>query len=104
MGFSALKGGDFLRDDVASLQQEAHGRVTGGWSIETGYHFGGFAKTNDSLRAFIDDFESAHGLRLEWVYVAKMVYGLFDLIQQRRFPPGTTEIAVITGPDYTAEE
>ncbi len=103
MGFSALKGGDLLREDVASLQRDAYGRETANWSIETGYHFGGFAKTNDALRAFIDDFDSKHGLRLEWVYVAKMMYGLFDLIQERRFPPGTTVVAVITGPDFTAE-
>lgn len=101
VGFSVLKGGDFLRDDVASLQHDAYGRVTGNWSIETGYHFGGFAKTNDTLRGFIDDFESRHGLRLEWVYVAKMMYGLFDLIQKRRFPSGTTVVAVITGPDFS---
>lgn len=103
IGFSVLKGGDFLRDDIASLQREAYGRVTENWSVETGYHFGGFAKTNDSLRAFIDDFESRHGLRLEWVYVAKMMYGLFDLIRQRRFPPGTTVVAVVTGPDFATE-
>lgn len=103
MGFSALKGGDFLRDDVASLQRDAYGRVTENWSIVTGYHFGGYAKTDHTLRAFIDDFESRHGLRLEWVYVAKMIYGLFELIQRRRFPPGTTVVAVITGPDFTAE-
>jgi 1-aminocyclopropane-1-carboxylate deaminase len=35
------------------------------------------------------------------VYVAKMMYGLFDLIQQRWFPPGTTVVAVITGLDFT---
>ena len=103
VGFSVLKGGDFLRDDVASLQRDAYDRVTGNWSIETGYHFGGFARTNDTLRAFVDDFEGRHGLRLERVYVAKMMYGLFDLVQERRFPPGTTVVAVITGPEFTAE-
>ncbi|MFD2028406.1 1-aminocyclopropane-1-carboxylate deaminase/D-cysteine desulfhydrase [Promicromonospora aerolata] len=103
IGFSVLKGGDFLRDDVASFQRDAYGRVTENWSIETGYHFGGFAKTNDSLRAFIDDFESKHGLRLEWVYVARMMYGLFDLIEQRWFPPGTTVVAVISGPAFATD-
>lgn len=103
MGFSALKGGDFLRDDVASLQRDAYGRVTESWSIETGYHFGGFARTNDSLRGFIDDFETKHGLRLERVYVAKMMYGLFDQVRQGRFPPGTRVVAVITGPEFAGE-
>ncbi|WP_423461868.1 1-aminocyclopropane-1-carboxylate deaminase/D-cysteine desulfhydrase [Promicromonospora sp. MS192] len=103
IGFSVLRGGDFLRDDVASLQRYAYGRVAENWSIETDYHFGGFAKTNDTLRGFIDDFESRHGLRLEWVYVAKMMYGLFDLIKKRRFRSGTTVVAVITGPDFSTD-
>lgn len=104
VGFPVLKGGGFLRDDVASLQHDTYGRVTDNWSIETDYHFGGFAKTNDTLREFIDDFENRHGLRLERVYVAKMMFGLFDQIQQRRFPPGTTVVAVITGPEFTTDD
>ncbi|MDR7384516.1 1-aminocyclopropane-1-carboxylate deaminase/D-cysteine desulfhydrase [Promicromonospora iranensis] len=41
LGFSSLKGGDFLSDDVAAFQRAALGESTGNWEIETGYHFGG---------------------------------------------------------------
>lgn len=102
IGFSSLKGGEFLSDDVAALQREALGEVTGSWEIETGYHFGGYAKSTPGLAAFIDDFESRHGLRLDWVYVAKMMYGVYDLVARGRFPAGTTIVAVITGPDLGA--
>ena len=39
-----------------------------------------------------------HGIALEWVYVAKMLYGVFDLAQSGRLASGATVVAVITGP------
>lgn len=102
IGFSSLKGGDFLSDDVVALQHEALGEVTANWEIETSYHFGGYAKSTPELDAFIGDFESRHGLRLDWVYVAKMMSGVFDLAAQSRFAAGTTIVAVVTGPDFEA--
>lgn len=103
IGFSSLKGGEFLSDDVGALQHEALGEVTANWEIETGYHFGGYAKSTSELAAFIDDFESRHGLRLDWVYVAKMVCGLYDLVAQGRFDAGTKLVAVITGSHFETQ-
>jgi 1-aminocyclopropane-1-carboxylate deaminase len=103
IGFSSLKGGDFLSDDVAALQRDALGEVTGSWEIETGYHFGGYAKSKPELVEFIDDFQARHGLRLDWVYVAKMMYGVYDLAAQGRFPAGTRIVAVVTGPDFETQ-
>ena len=100
IGFSSLKGGEFLSDDVAALQREALGEMTANWEIETGYHFGGYAQSTLELAAFIGDFESRHGLRLDWVYVAKMMYGVYDLVAQGRFDAGTKLVAVITGPGF----
>lgn len=96
VGFSALKGGEFLTDDVGRLQQE-YGRTTGNWSIETEFHFGGFARRTGELDAFIRDFDERHEITLERIYVAKMMYGIFALVQRRRFTPGTTIVAVVTG-------
>lgn len=49
------------------------------------------------LDAFAADFEARHGLPVERVYVAKMLYGLTVLAAEGVFPPGTTIAAVITG-------
>ena len=97
LGFSVLKGGEFLNSEVAALQRVAFGEVSGNWSIEYGFHFGGFARRGPALGQFIADFESRHGLSLDWVYVGKMMYGIFALAQQGRFPAGTAIVAVITG-------
>ncbi|GAB3744234.1 hypothetical protein [Microlunatus parietis] len=58
-----------------------------------------FIKKTPELSEFIDSFEDQHGTRLEWVYVAKMLYGVIDLCQRGVVVPGSTVVAVITGPD-----
>ena len=97
IGFSVLKNGGFLADEVIRLQQEAAGRNVGCWDIELGYHFGGYAKTTPELTAFAADFKRRHGLVLDGVYVAKMMYGIMDLVRSGLFASGSTVIAVITG-------
>jgi 1-aminocyclopropane-1-carboxylate deaminase len=97
IGSSALKGGAFLAHEVAELQQRAFGSRSGNWRIEHTFHFGGFAKKTAELDRFIADFSNRNGLALEWVYVAKMMYGLYALIREGAFDPGSRVIAVITG-------
>lgn len=96
IGFSALKGGAFLADEIRRLQAE-YGQVTGNWSVEAGYHFGGYARRDSELDDFIRDFEERHAIALEWVYVAKMLYGMFALVRSGQVAPGSDIVAVITG-------
>ncbi|SDY09743.1 1-aminocyclopropane-1-carboxylate deaminase [Micromonospora pattaloongensis] len=96
VGFSALKGGDFLADDVRRLQHD-YGRETSNWSVETGFHFGGFARRTNDLDNFINDFSRRHKIQLDRVYVGKMMFGLFSLVALGRFAPGTVVVVVITG-------
>ncbi len=97
LGFSALKGGQFLARQIEELQCEAFGSRSGNWSIEHRFHFGGFAKRKPELDRFITVFEKHHGLMLDWVYVAKMMYGIYELAEQGVFPAGTIAIALVTG-------
>jgi 1-aminocyclopropane-1-carboxylate deaminase len=97
IGFPALKGGEFLAGEVAQLQQRTFGRRSGNYDIETRFHFGGFAKRTAELDTFIAEFRGRHELDLEWVYVAKMMYGLYALGHEGKFPRGTRVVAVMTG-------
>ncbi|MGW6196795.1 1-aminocyclopropane-1-carboxylate deaminase/D-cysteine desulfhydrase [Kribbella sp. NPDC055110] len=97
IGVPVLKGGAFLEDDIGRLQEQVYGARTGSWRLECDYHFGGYAKRTPELDEFIDDFEARHGLRLDWVYEAKMMYALFDLVSLGAFPRGTTIAALISG-------
>jgi 1-aminocyclopropane-1-carboxylate deaminase/D-cysteine desulfhydrase-like pyridoxal-dependent ACC family enzyme len=97
LGFSVLKGGQFLTGTVAGLQAEAFGAASGNWAIDDRFHFGGFARRNPDLDRFIADFRERHGLTLDWVYVAKMMYGVCAHAAEGAFTPGTTVVALITG-------
>jgi 1-aminocyclopropane-1-carboxylate deaminase len=97
IGFSALKGGQFLAAEVEELQRRAFGAGSGNWTIEYDFHCGGFAKKPLELQAFIDAFKERHGLVLDWVYVAKMMYGIFALARKGALERGARVVAVITG-------
>ncbi|MFJ2265271.1 1-aminocyclopropane-1-carboxylate deaminase/D-cysteine desulfhydrase [Streptomyces sp. NPDC087849] len=96
LGIPVLRGG-FLGAAVGELQQEAFGGPAGSWSLDERFHFGGYARTPPRLHAFADDFEQRHGLPVERLYVAKLLYALTALAEEGAFPAGTTVAAVITG-------
>lgn len=92
IGFSVLKGGGFLKDEILKLLVPGQDV-----DINTGYHFGGYAKHTPGLLKFIVDFEKAHNIPLDPVYTGKMMSGTYDLIRKNHFPGNSTIIAVHTG-------
>jgi 1-aminocyclopropane-1-carboxylate deaminase/D-cysteine desulfhydrase-like pyridoxal-dependent ACC family enzyme len=100
IGFSALKGGEFLSDEVTTFlhgTNDYNNQLTSNWHIESEYHFGGYAKINDELIHFMQAFQSQYNIALDAVYTGKMFYGLFELIKSGVFKPGTTIVAVHSG-------
>lgn len=110
IGFSALKG-KFLTNEVKTLladktvrsnidnntNTKAHSKSPANWWIEDDFHFGGYAKINDDLIAFMNNFTVEYGITLDAVYTGKMFYGLFELISAGAFTPGAVIIAVHSG-------
>ncbi|WP_299460173.1 1-aminocyclopropane-1-carboxylate deaminase/D-cysteine desulfhydrase [uncultured Microscilla sp.] len=102
LGFPALKGGEFLYQDIAQLldayyTQEDLPDTRQSYTLMTDYHFGGYAKKKPTLERFIAEFQQKHHIPIEWIYTGKMFYGLYDLIEKRYFAPGTTIVALHTG-------
>lgn len=100
VGVSVLKHPGLI-DDARRLQVATFGRTLPNMRVVNGYHFGGYARRTDELDDFIGWFQDRHGLRLEWVYVAKMLAGLYTELLAGRVE-GRRIAAVITGPqdDY----
>ncbi|MFI8522571.1 1-aminocyclopropane-1-carboxylate deaminase/D-cysteine desulfhydrase [Streptomyces sp. NPDC085481] len=96
LGVPVLKGG-FLGAEVRALQEAAFGGPRGDWRLDERFHCGGYARTTPELDAFAEDFGARHGLAIERLYVAKMLYGLVSLAGEGAFPPGTRIAAVVTG-------
>ncbi len=93
LGFAALKNADFLAPEVAAMLSQSGNN----WQINLDYHFGGFAKTDNGLRAFIEDFELKTAIPVEPVYTGKMLFAIYDLIEKHYFKPGERIIALHTG-------
>ncbi|NDK56851.1 1-aminocyclopropane-1-carboxylate deaminase/D-cysteine desulfhydrase [Pontibacter fetidus] len=97
LGFPALKGGDFLKEEIEQLVYNYSGAYYSNWQLITDYHFGGYAKVKPELLHFIQEFQKQHHIPLEPVYTGKLFYGLFDLISKGYFPEGTRIVAIHTG-------
>lgn len=97
LGFSVLKGGDFLIKNVKNLISENEFLKSRNWNINLEYHFGGYAKINSRLIDFIDLFEKENNIPLEPIYTGKMIYEIYDLILKDYFKKGETILAIHTG-------
>ncbi|WP_396601970.1 1-aminocyclopropane-1-carboxylate deaminase/D-cysteine desulfhydrase [Algibacter sp. R77976] len=90
LGFPALKG-DFLKHDISKFATQTN------WELITDYHFGGYAKINAELVAFINQFKMDYKIPLDPVYTGKMLFGIMDLIDKGYFPKGSKILAIHTG-------
>jgi 1-aminocyclopropane-1-carboxylate deaminase len=90
IGFSALKG-DFLKDDVSQLVTKDN------WSINTDYHFGGYAKVSKELIDFMNMFKTQTNILLDPIYNGKMLFGVYDLMKSGYFSKNTSILAIHTG-------
>jgi 1-aminocyclopropane-1-carboxylate deaminase len=98
LGFPVLKGGEFLAHEVEKLLAGARvGTSRRAYELVCQYHFGGYAKTTPALLGFMDWFMAQHPIRLEPVYTGKLFYGVYDLLGQGHFPPGSRVLLLHTG-------
>lgn len=96
MGVAALKGADYLNDEVKGLLA-CLGKSRADWEILSDYHHGGFAKTSPELLYFIEHFQRRHGIPLEPVYTGKALYAVYDQLRNHRFPMGQRILFLHTG-------
>jgi len=87
-----LKGGDFMKDEIAKYEPDLNNL-----HLHTNYHFGGYAKTKPSLLNFIKDFSAQTGMLIDPVYTAKMFYAINELQHQNYFEKDAKILAVHTG-------
>ncbi|HRP89963.1 MAG TPA: pyridoxal-phosphate dependent enzyme [Edaphocola sp.] len=79
IGFTALKQGEYLLKELKLYNKFNNGRLI------TEYHFGGFGKYKPELINFMKQFKQEQNIELDFVYTAKMMFGLFDLIGKGNF-------------------
>lgn len=92
LGYVALKNGHYLQETVFKL-----GADKTRFNLLHDFHFGGFAKTSPELLSFKRSFEKEQGFLLDFVYTSKMFFGIFEMLKNDAFPPGTRLVAIHTG-------
>lgn len=97
IGFPALKGGEFLKEDIAQLIFSYSGQHYTNWELQTQYHFGGYAKIKPELIQFMQYSRQQHQVQIEPIYTGKMLFGLYDLVRNDYFKPGTSVVVIHTG-------
>lgn len=103
IGFPAMKNGEFLEDEVrnniqsVTQDEELSDELMETFSMQTEYHFGGYAKIKEDLITFVRDFDKNHGIKWDLIYNGKMAFGVFDLIKKDFFPPKSRILLVHTG-------
>ncbi|MBD2565293.1 MULTISPECIES: 1-aminocyclopropane-1-carboxylate deaminase/D-cysteine desulfhydrase [Nostoc] len=98
IAFPVLKNGAFLAQEIENLLTNylasdlpSPYSSPASWELVCDYHFGGYAKVNDELLLFSQQFTQEHGVPLDYVYTAKMFYGVMDLLKQGFFSKGVPQ-------------
>jgi 1-aminocyclopropane-1-carboxylate deaminase len=93
-GISVMKNNTGLNEEIQSLLYVPQ---PGRFRIIHDYHFGGYAKHTPSLTGWMNQFYHASTIPLDFVYTAKMMYGIFDLIGKDFFRPQSRILAIHSG-------
>jgi 1-aminocyclopropane-1-carboxylate deaminase len=108
VGFPVLKNASFLYDEIEGLlvKYQKHFQADfqpnsqkkyAPYQLLLDYHFGGYGKTKPELETFINQFQENYQIPIEFVYTAKMFFGVFDCIQKGFFEPNSIVLAIHTG-------
>lgn len=95
IGINALKGYEAIESDIQKILPE--NTIYNNWKIFNDYHFGGYAKKNDNLIMFMNQLWDIDSLPTDFVYEAKMMYALIDLVKNNYFPAGSKIVAIHGG-------
>ncbi len=91
--FPAIKGMYDIPERIAACGAEYNDRL----AVIGDFHFGGFARKNAVLFQFMNEFFVHHKIPLDFVYTARMMYGVMNLIYKNHFPAGSHILCIHTG-------
>ncbi len=92
VGFPVLKN---MTDIEKRVQYLAGSGLN--YRLEDGYHFGGYARHTPALFTFMNQFYNDYQVPLDFVYTAKMMYGVLELISSGSFSVDKPVICLHTG-------
>ena len=94
IGISVLKNNMKLEENVQSLLPDNHKKE---FLLLHKYHFGGYAKHTPALITFMNDFFQLTNIPTDFVYTARLFYGINDLLHAGFFEPGCSILLIHSG-------
>lgn len=95
IGLSVLKNNLSIEAAIKALLTKEE--VNKNFEIIQGYHFGGYAKYTPALIECMNDCYEKMELPLEYVYTAKLMYGVQDLAIKGKFDPASKILVIHSG-------
>ncbi len=90
LGYSVLNG-TFQQETLLKYTEKKN------YFITDAYNFGGYAKVDEELIKFINEFKEETGIPLDPVYTGKMLYGIRECIKNELFDENSRILAIHTG-------
>lgn len=84
-------------NNLAEIKQHEEELNSSGITWKTDYIMGKYAKETPILNDFCQSFKEQHQIKIEPIYTGRMFYGLYDMIEKKAFPEGSTILAIHTG-------
>lgn len=84
IGFPVLKGGGFVQSDAAVLLHQGLGHPlasTNRMQLYLDAHYGGYAKVNARLIAFLRRFYATTGVKLDPIYTGKLLLAIYEMAE-----------------------
>ncbi|WP_432695805.1 1-aminocyclopropane-1-carboxylate deaminase/D-cysteine desulfhydrase [Marinobacterium sp. YM272] len=97
IGVPVLKLGESAVSQVRTLLADAGCQDPGGWELDQGGSFGGYARLPASLAAFIRLFEERCRVPLDPVYTGKLFAAIHRRIVKGEIEPGASILLLHTG-------
>jgi 1-aminocyclopropane-1-carboxylate deaminase len=93
IGIPVLKNHPELGPMIQSLLE----RTEKQWTLADAFHFGGYAKYNDELIAFMNDFYDHTAIPSDFVYTGKLFYAVKQLANAHFFPKQSQILIIHSG-------
>lgn len=102
IGFPALKGGEFLIENIQKLLHDFSIQFDyqvskSNWILNTDFHFGGYGKITPDLVEFVTRFKQQKKIPLDLIYSGKMLFGIYQLAKTTDVFNNKTIVAIHTG-------
>jgi len=94
IGINVLKGMTDIPERLNFLIKSQH---HDNLHIVDGYHFGGYAKKEDTLISFMNDLYKNNKLETDFVYTGKVMFGIIAMTKKGYFPTGSKILCLHTG-------